>query len=76
MIAILIKFFKGGCLRTLILHRKYLCDMSSYFAVTGNNLNTMSFYIYLAYLQTLERKNSNVCKHFLEGHHVIYRSDR
>ena len=50
--------------------------MLPYFAASGHNLYTKSAYVYLQNMACLEDDHPDVYHSFLEGHHVIRRSNR
>ena len=51
-------------------------DMLPYLAASGHNLYTKSAYLYLQDMTKLQQLHPEVYVHFLQGYHVIYRSNR
>lgn len=76
MIDLLRKFLKGERMGDWELHLQCLRDMLPYFAASGHNLYLKSVYIYLQKMLKLETQHPEVYRHFLNGLHVIRRSDR
>ena len=58
------------------LHLQAVRDMLPYFAATGHNLYAKSAYLYLQCILDLHNSNPTVYDMFLNGFHVIRRSDR
>lgn len=76
MVDILRKFIKGEREGNWMLHLQAIRDMLPYFAAAGHNMYTKSAYIYLQMMQDLEKTNPAVYNSFMEGLHVVRRSDR
>jgi hypothetical protein len=58
------------------LHLQILQDMLPYFAASGHNLYTKSVHLYLQKMAKLEDSNPVVYSKFMDGFHVVRRSDR
>ena len=58
------------------LHLKCLYDMLPYLLASGHNLYSKSIYLYLQKMDKLKENYPQVYEHFLDGHHVVRRSDR
>ena len=58
------------------LHLQILQDMLPYFAASGHNLYTKSVYLYLQKMTKLQDSNPFVYSKFMDGFHVVRRSDR
>ena len=76
MLDILRKFLKAERTGNWKLHLQALHYMLPYMAASGHNLYTKSVYLYLQDMTTLQESHPEVYAHFLQGHHVIRRSDR
>ena len=76
MVDILRNFIRAERLGDWLLHRQCLFDMLPSLAASGPNLYVKSLHIYLQDMFELESKHPEVYKHFLNGHHVVRRSDR
>lgn len=50
--------------------------MLPYFAAAGHNMYAKSDYMYISMMQTLQQDHPDVYRIFLEGYHVLRRSDR
>jgi hypothetical protein len=72
---ILRKFIRGERLGNWQLHLEALSEMLPYFAASGHNLYTKSVMIYLQLMSDLPTKHPHVYPHFLDGLHVVRRSD-
>lgn len=58
-----------------MLHLQAVNNKLPYFAAAGHNMYAKSAYIYLQFLQDIEKTNTAVYNSFLEGLHVVRRSD-
>ena len=76
MVDILRTFIKAERTGDWKLHLQAVYDMLPYFAASGHNLYTKSAYLYLQMMQDLENTHPDVHQKFMEGYHVIRRSDR
>ena len=57
-------------------HLKAVSKMLSYFAAAGDNLNLKSSYVYLQEMSKLEESHPALYTAFLDGNHIVRRSDR
>ena len=76
MVDILRKFIKGERTGNWKLHLQAVYEMLPYFAAAGHNQYAKSAYFYLQIMQNLETSHPSVYKKFLDGLHVVRRSDR
>ena len=76
MINILREFIKGERMGNWETHLRSLHEMLPLLAASGHNLYTKSIHIYLQMMAKLPQQHSEVHAHFLNGLHVIRRSDR
>ena len=76
MLSILHAFIKAERTGCWELHLQATQQMLPFFAATGHNLYAKSTYLYLQKMFELETTHPDVHRHFLQGHHVIRRSDR
>ena len=76
MVRILQRFIKAERTGNWLLHLQSVQDMLPYFAASGHNLYAKSAYIYLQTMNQLEDRQPTVHAVFMEGGHVIRRSDR
>ena len=76
MIGILHMFIKAERIGDWNLHLQAVQKMLPYFAAAGHNLYTKSAYIYLQKMQQLPESHPDIHTSFLNGYHVICRSDR
>ncbi|XP_069112197.1 uncharacterized protein [Argopecten irradians] len=76
MISILQSFLRAERTGNWRLHLQSVCDMLPYFAATGHNLYLKSSYVYLMRMTQLEATNPGIYEMFLNGHHVLRRTDR
>ena len=76
MVDILRRFLKSERTGNWKLHLQSVSDMLPYFAASGHNLYAKSARLYLQDMMQLENTHPEVFKSFLEGHHVVRRSDR
>ena len=70
------KFIRAERLGNWILHLQSLQEMLTYFAACGHNNYAKSVWLYLQQMSTLEKDNPSVYRDFLNGYHVIRRSER
>lgn len=76
MVNILKRFIKAERTGNWELHLQTLQDMLPYFAVAGHNLYAKSAYVCISMMQTLQQDHPDIYRIFLEGYHVLRRSDR
>lgn len=76
MISIFKTFLKAERTGNWELHLKCVRNMLPYFAASGHNLYTKSSYVYLTDMQSLANTHPDVHVQFVNGHHVMRRSDR
>ncbi|KAK3713979.1 hypothetical protein QZH41_005649 [Actinostola sp. cb2023] len=76
MVDILRKFIKAERTGNWNLHLQAVYDMLPYFAAAGHNLYAKSAYIYLQLMYDLQQTHPEVYNSFLDGLHVVRRSDR
>ena len=76
MVAILLMFIKAERTGNWKLHLKAVHDMLPYLAASGHNNYTKSLYLYLKDMDRLEQVHPEVYQHFLNGLHVVRRTDR
>lgn len=76
MIDILRSFIKAERTGNWWLHLQTLQKMLPYLAASGHNLYTKSVYTYLQKMTSLPTEKPDVYQHFMNGLHVIRRSDR
>jgi len=76
MVDIFRKFIKGERTGNWKLHLQAVYEMLPYFAAAGHNQYAKSAYFYLQIMQNLETSHPSVYKKFLDGLHVVRRSDR
>ena len=76
MVDLLRKFIKAERLGKWALHLQSMFDMLPYFAASGHNLYLKSVRLYLQKMSKLEVDHPDVYRHFVNGLHVIRRSDR
>jgi hypothetical protein len=76
MIDLLRRFIKAERLGNWALHLQCLYDMLPFFAASGHNLYAKSVHVYLQKMLKLEEDLPEVYKHFMDGLHVVRRSDR
>ena len=70
------KFLKAERTGNWKLHLQAMHDMLPYLAASGHNLYTKSVYLYLQDMTKLQQLHPEVYVQFLQGHHVIRRSNR
>lgn len=76
IISIFKTFLKAERTGNRELHLKCVRNMLPYFAVSGHNLYTKSSYVYLTDMRSLAKTHPYVHLQFVNGHHVMRRSDR
>lgn len=76
MIDILRKFIKAERTGEWKLHLQAVYDMLPYFAATGHIQYAKSAYIYLQQMHDLEKSHPTLYTSFIEGQHVVRRSNR
>jgi len=76
MVDILIRYLKGERTGNWLLHLSTMQEMLPYMAAAGHNQYTKSIHIYLQHMQKLEEHHPDVFKLFMDGHHVLRRTDR
>ena len=76
MVDLLRRFIKAERLGLWALHLQCLYDMLSYLAAYGHSLYVKSVHVYLQNMLKLETDLPEIHKHFMDGLHVVRRSDR
>lgn len=76
MVDLLRKFIKAERLGNWDLHLQSLYEMLPFSAASGHRLYLKSVHIYLQKMAKLPEQHPEVHQHFIEGLHVIRRSDR
>ena len=76
MINILCRFIRAERTGDYQLHQQSLREMLPYFAASGHHLYLKSLYVYLQTMSELPTTNQHLHEKFMEGYHVIRRSDR
>ena len=76
MIDLLRRFIKAERLGNWELHLQCLYDMLPYLAASRHNLYVKSVHVYLQKMSRLEEDLPDVHKYFMDGCHVVRRSDR
>ena len=76
MVEILLRFLKAERTGNWYLHLHVLKDMFPYLAASRHNLYTKSNHVYLQQMQCLQRDHPDIFHDFMNGNHVIRRSDR
>ena len=76
MIAILKIFIKAERTGDWTLHLAAVKGMLPFFAAAGHNLYAKSAYLYLQKMCQLDKTHPDVYTHFMNGFHVVRRSDR
>ena len=75
MISIVCKFIKAQRTGNWLLHLEAVSEMLPFFASSGHYLYAKSSYFYLQSMRKLKDTNPKVHEMFLNGHHVVRRSD-
>lgn len=76
MVAILKRFIKAERTGNWMLHLAAVRDMLPYFAAAGHNMYVKSAYLYLQKMSELNETHQDVHLSFMNGFHVVRRSDR
>lgn len=76
MIALLRDFIRSERTGNWKLHLVTVRKMIPYFAAAGHNNYAKSAQLYLQQMERLEREHPDTYRHFMDGHHVIRRTDR
>lgn len=76
LVDILRRFLRAERTGNWNLHLSALSDMLPYLAASGHNHYTKSIYIYLQSMADLSETNHDVYQKFVEGFHVVRRSNR
>lgn len=76
MVNLLRRFIKAERLGDWALHLQCLYDMLPFLAAAGHNLYVKSVHVYLQKMLTLEADHPGVYRHFINGLHVVRRSER
>lgn len=76
MVAILRRFLKAERTGNWELHLQSVREMLPFWAASGHNLYTKSAYVYLQMMLDLPESHPDVYKMFMQGYHVVRRSDR
>ena len=76
MIDILRNFIRAQHVGNWELHLQSLSDMLPYLAASGHNHYTKCVWIYLQQMSKLEDEHPTVYRHFIQGLHVVRRSNR
>ena len=76
VVDILKRFLRGERTGNWRMHLSSMREMLPFFAAAGHNLYAKTVYVYLQEMQNLQENHPDVYHAFLNGHHVISRSDR
>jgi hypothetical protein len=76
MVSLLRTFIKAERTGNWLLHLQTVQKMLPYFAAAGHNHYSKSAYIYLQMMKDLPKTHPIVHEHFLNGNHVVRRSNR
>ena len=76
MVSILQSFIKAERMANWKLHIQTVQDMLPYFAASGHSLYAKSLYVYLQIMLRLPETHPDAHRKFMEGYHVVRRSDR
>jgi hypothetical protein len=76
LVDILRKFIKAERTGDWNMHLQTVREMLPYFAAAGHNLYAKSAYVYLQKMLEIPESHPDIHTSFLNGHHVIHRSDR
>ena len=76
MVSILQRFIKAEWMANWKLHLQTVQYMLKYFVAYGHSLYAKSAYIYLQIMLRLPETHSDAHRKFMEGYHVVRRSDR
>ena len=75
MVSIACKLTEADRSGNWMLHREALREMLPYFAASGHYLYAKSTYLYLQTMDELEHSNPKVYEMFLNGFHVVHRTE-
>ena len=75
MVSIACKLTEADRSGNWMLHREALREMLPYFAASGHYLYAKSTYLYLQTMHELEHSNPKVYEMFLNGFHVVHRTE-
>ena len=76
MVDVLRKFVQAEYTGNWELHLQALSEMLPYIAASGHNHYTKSGFVYLKRMSNLQVQHHHVYQHFVNGLHVVRRSDR
>ena len=76
MIYILQLFLRADCTGRWMMHLTVMRRMSPILTVSGHNHYTKYLHLYLQRMDNLEGQHPAVYQHFLQGFHVVRRSER
>ena len=76
MVSMLQRFIKAERMANWKLHIQTVQDMLPYFAASGHSLYAKSLYVYLQIMLHLPETHPDAHRKFMEGYHVVRRSDR
>ena len=76
MVDILKRFLRAERTGDWSLHLSSLQEMLPYFTAAGHNLYTKTIYVYLQQMVTLQTDHPDIYALFLNGLHVVRRTDR
>ena len=76
LVSILQMFIKAERMANWKLHLQTVQDMLPYFAPSGHSLYAKSAYVYLQIMLRLPETYPDAHRKFMEGYHVVRRSDR
>ena len=75
MVNIVCKITKAQRTRNWLLHLEVISECLPYFAATGHYLHAKSTNLYLQSMNELSSTNPDVYQMFINGHHVVRRSE-
>ena len=76
MVSILQRFIKAERMANWKRHLQTVQDMLPYFVASGHSLYAKSAYVYLQIMLRLPETHPDAHRKFMEGYHVVRRSDR
>ena len=76
MVNIMREFIRSERIGDWSLHLQILQDMLPYLAASGHHLYTKSLHVYLQQMTKLQDTHPNIYRRFIQGLHVVRRSDR
>ncbi|CAG2229848.1 unnamed protein product [Mytilus edulis] len=76
MVQVLRQFIKAERTGNWPLHLQSIQEMLPFLAASGHNLYTKTAYVYLMTMQSLDEDHPDVYANFINGNHVIRRSNR